>query len=492
MAEQRPAAEAEVLFLTRRRQPFTRRGLQERVKHYTVQAGLAETAISCHRLRHTFARRMAEARMPLPSLSHWLGHNHLSTTQVYIDGANPQLRADYQRAMAMLAENQAERADLGETAQSALVPLIPACVAQAPILEADEIRPKRQTFPTWLSQEVVLFLAAKQARWQPHYRRERAQQWLGELSRAWSWLPGQRAMATLADLHRADLADYVAHLHGQGLSSYTINHFLTTFWAFLKFAEERGALVAPGLYRLPRPQKPEWSPRPLSEAAYQRLQQALAQATAAMTPAEAARHRCWFCILADGGLRIGELRTLTVADWHAASRTLTIRYGKGRHQRQVLLTARAAQAIADHLATRQLTPPAPSEPLVAHLGQAVSPPFIRHHLHAFAQQAQLEGVTPHRLRHTYATRLLNTGQMPVTTLQKLMGHHDIDTTMRYVQLYDTTIRRDFEAAMAVLQAQPSEGLDDTLWVPTIDAIFKVQEEVQAPVSTPPAPFANCM
>ena len=45
---------------------------------------------------------MAEARMPLPSLSHCLGHRQLQTTQIYIAGDNPQVQADYQAAIAPL------------------------------------------------------------------------------------------------------------------------------------------------------------------------------------------------------------------------------------------------------------------------------------------------------------------------------------------------------------------------------------------------------
>ena len=484
---ERPPVNDAAFFITRRNRGFSRRGIQDRVKHYTRLAGLPAAAVSCHRLRHTFARRMAEARMPLPSLSHWLGHNQLKTTQVYIDGANPEVRADYQQAMSALADVQAERAALEDTTfvtETADVPAVPSIVAEAPLLEAAEIRAKTNMLPTWLVEELVAFLVATQVRWQPQYRRVRAQQWWSELYRAWSWLLKQRAMSSLAELSRVDLSDYLTHLQDQELSSYTINHFLTTFWACLKFAEERGAAVLPGVYRVPRPKKPDWTPRPLTEPAYQHLQQAVAETTAQMEPAHAVLHRCWFLLLSDGGLRIGELMTLTIADWDAASYILTVRYGKGRRQRQLPLTSRAAQAIAGHLATRSDT--ASHQPLVAHAGKAVSPRFVRRQLHAFAQHAQLEGITPHRLRHTYATRLLNTGQMPVTTLQKLMGHRHVDTTMRYVHLYDETIRRDYEAAMVVCRTQTDTGLDEALWGPMIDSIFNVQDVEQASISLEPA------
>jgi len=491
---ERPAVDDDALFITRRRRGFSRRGIQDRVKHYTRLAGLPSEAVSCHRLRHTFARRMAEARMPLPSLSHWLGHSQLKTTQVYIDGANPELRADYQRAMSVLADTQAERADSMDTTDApTMTPAVPDCVSKASPLNAAEIRPKVKHLPAWLVEDLCSFLAAKQARWQAQYRRRRAQQWLSELRRAWEWLLAQRPMESLTDLSRVDLGDYLTHLQAADLGSHTVNHFLTTFWGFLKFAEERGATVVPGVYRVPRPKRADWYPRPLTESEYQRLQQAVDEMTTAMTPEEAARHRCWFFILGDGGLRVGELMTLTVSDWQPEATTLTVRYGKGRRQRQVPLTDRAAQAINDHLATRQDVGTAAHEPLVAHAGKAALPNYIRSRLHAFAHQAQLEGITPHRLRHTYATRLLNSGQMPITTLQKLMGHRHIDMTMHYVKLHDKTIRHDYEAAMTILQAQETGNPVKSVWGSTIDSIFNVQEAERVSVfANEPAPVVNCM
>ena len=95
-----------------------------------------------------------------------------------------------------------------------------------------------------------------------------------------------------------------------------------------------------------------------------------------------------------------------------------------------------------------------------------------------SRQVAVTNVTPHRLRHTFATRLLNTGKIPITTLQKLMGHRLIDTTMRYVALYSQTIRSDYQAAMAALQS--SAALDRILWQPVIEAAFQnVTERIEA-------------
>jgi len=350
--KERPQVTDEALFITRRRQGFSRRGIQERVKHYAAEAKLSSDQVSCHRLRHTFARRMAEAGMPLPSLSHWLGHRQLKTTQIYIDGANPAVRADYQIAMKTLSEMTAECSDREEIASveiesSHSVP-IPECVAQAPWLTGTEIEANLSGLPAWLVAEVVDFLWAKQVRWQPQHRRRRAQQWLSELRRAWHWLLKNRPISCLEELSRVDLSLYLNHLYDQDLSGHTIKHFLNTFFSFAKFVEDKGIAIVPGLYRVPRPQQADWLPRPLTEGEYERLEQIVMAETSQMVASEAALHSGWFFILSDGGLRISELEALTVSDWDAATQTLHIRYGKGGRERRIPLTSRASQAIAAH------------------------------------------------------------------------------------------------------------------------------------------------
>ena len=484
---ERPVVADDALFITRRQRGFSIRGAQDRVKHYAKKAGLAMDQVSCHRLRHTFARRMAESRMPLPSLSHWLGHSQLTTTQIYIDGADPDIRTDYRAAMSSLLEATGPKPE-GPASKVARGEPAPEAVQEPhPPLSASEVANKISSLPPWVCTRIVDFLQAKQVRWSAHHRRARASQWLGELRRAWVWLLDEYQMNSFADLSRVHLHAYLTQLQDQELSAHTINHFLTTFWSFLSFVEEQGELIVPGLYRVPRPQKPEWQPRPLAEDEYQRLEQVVLTTTT--LDAEAgALHQSWFLLLSDGGLRISELETLTVGDWDPASQTLHIRHGKGKRERRIPVTARLARVLQRYLASRPTAQR--QEPLLLYRAKAIPARYVRKHLRAFAAQAEVDNVTPHRLRHTYATRLLNTGRMPVTTLQKLMGHRYVDTTMRYAALYDQTIRRDYEAAMAKAQSHSEPQLDWTLWGPTIEEAFRTGGVgVDVPLSTA---VTNCM
>jgi site-specific recombinase XerD len=64
--------------------------------------------------------------------------------------------------------------------------------------------------------------------------------------------------------------------------------------------------------------------------------------------------------------------------------------------------------------------------------------------------------SPHALRHTFATQLLNAG-VPLEVLKELMGHHSIHVTLRYTQLYDTTKRRQYDQAMTKIAQRQALG-----------------------------------
>ena len=85
-------------------------------------------------------------------------------------------------------------------------------------------------------------------------------------------------------------------------------------------------------------------------------------------------------------------------------------------------------------------------------GQPPAIDWLREQIAKLGTAVQITELTPHRLRHTLATRLLNAG-MDITRIQKLLGHQYISTTMIYARVHDRTVEADYRQAMRQIELQ---------------------------------------
>lgn len=145
--------------------------------------------------------------------------------------------------------------------------------------------------------------------------------------------------------------------------------------------------------------------------------------------------RAWFLLMLHSGLRTCEVRALRLNEVDLSQRTIHIRETKNQRERVVFLSLPAVDAIQAHL---------------AHRNDSTDYLFIRHHsplsnrycqsrLRTLGRKVNIH-VTPHQLRHTCATLLLNAG-MSIFALQSLLGHRHVDTTLNYARLYDETVAK---------------------------------------------------
>ena len=111
------------------------------------------------------------------------------------------------------------------------------------------------------------------------------------------------------------------------------------------------------------------------------------------------------------------------------------------------MTQRLTDVLVQYLVVRE---PAATNHVLIKRGAAVGRSLIVERLRQFGQQANIQPLYPHRLRHTLATLLVNQG-MPITSLQKFLGHKDINKTLIYARVYDHTLRQQFAAAMADIE-----------------------------------------
>jgi integrase/recombinase XerD len=187
-------------------------------------------------------------------------------------------------------------------------------------------------------------------------------------------------------------------------------------------------------------------PRYLTLAEFQRLEQVVQTETQAGQPKDRL-NRAWFYLLAHTGLRLSELLNLRLSDVDLRAKRLRIRSGKGDRDRVLPMTQQLATVLQDYLAIRE---PAATDHLLIFKGAALTGQLVPDRLERFGTKAQIEPMTPHRLRHTLATFLINQG-MPITSLQKFLGHQDINKTLIYARVYDQTVRTQFATAMAQVE-----------------------------------------
>ena len=157
------------------------------------------------------------------------------------------------------------------------------------------------------------------------------------------------------------------------------------------------------------------------------------------------------------GLRAGELRDLDLDCVHEVPGTgawLKVPLGKLDSERMVPLDDDAAGLI-DRIAEtrspgRPMTHPRtgrPAEFLLAHFGKRVPATALRDELARACQACGLPPATPHQLRHTWATALINAG-CSLQALMAMLGHVSAAMSLRYARLFDATVRAGYERALA--------------------------------------------
>ena len=456
----RPESKEEALFLNQHRRRLSVAGVQYRLKGYTKEAGIT---LSCHQLRHTYARRLAEREMPLDSLAKLMGHNSLQTTQLYIDGANPALRRDFQRAMQGLESAPAP----DETPVVAVPsPFTPRLKDKEPDNNAilKELAYLSAALPNWLQEAIRKHMLRRMPRWAAHQRRTHSYTHLNVLRRLCGWLVETQNWQSLPDLRRQDLLAYVDHRLDKGVKASSINSELAVFHGFWRELLEREQVSNGALLLVKAPSSAKSLPRYLKAEDLQRLLEALHSQTAQNLPRDYF-DRSWFYLLLHAGLRVGEVSNLRLSDCDLRQRRLLIRAGKGDRDRIVPMSDTLLKTLQAYLPVRQTVS---DDHLLIYRGVPAKPTLITARLRRLGSKADLKPLSPHRLRHTLATLLVNQG-MPITSLQKLLGHQDINTTLIYAKVFDETVRQQFAAAMAEV-----EGIAVCDW-PTPSAAISVEQ-----------------
>lgn len=440
----RPPSESQALFLNQHGRRLSVAGVQYRLKEYCRRA---EVQVTCHQLRHTFARRLAEQNMPIDSLAKLLGHNDLQTTQRYIDGANLTVKENFLATMEQLDAVTYQEEIKGE---KDFVPTFPPVKAEKPV-DPQEIMEKvvhhSADLPDWLRTSLEQHIQRRIAGCAAHQAETRARHDLSVLSRTCRWLVEERSWQQLADLKRVDIQAYVSHREQVGIKPSSIKVELTLFRGFWRSLMEQELVSNGALLLVKVESRREYLPRYLKGKEFQRLEKTILEETG-KNRNEQPFDRAWFYLLAHAGLRRSEVLNLRTGDCDFRQNLLCIRSGKGNRDRVIPMTKQLKQVLVDYLLVRE---PSTTDHLLLYKGKAVAPHLLYLRLKEYGQLAGIPDVTPHRLRHTLATLLINEG-MPIVSLQKFLGHQDIKDTLVYAKVHNVTVRRQFASAMKQIEA----------------------------------------
>lgn len=159
------------------------------------------------------------------------------------------------------------------------------------------------------------------------------------------------------------------------------------------------------------------------------------------------RDRAMFLLMLRCGLRVGEVRNLSMDDLYLYSIQGSLPrlwlHGKGGKERVVYLSNQAMIALENWLERH----PKESEKaiFINRSGKRITVTGIQLLLAAYCKKADI-WVTCHQLRHTFGRHLVE-ARVPVTTIQKLLGHARLRTTQNYLYIADSQVQDDYEAAM---------------------------------------------
>lgn len=226
------------------------------------------------------------------------------------------------------------------------------------------------------------------------------------------------------------LRQYLSALAARGYARSTVARKTTTLRQWFHLLERDGAIATDPAQRLLAPQPNRHLPRVLRPDQVVQLIESCPDDTPI-----GLRNRALIELLYSSGARVGEVATLTVAAVSFDERLLTLD-GKGGKQRRVPFGLHAAQVLQHYLHTARselLGATTTAAVFVNSKGAPMGVRDMRTVVTRAASHAQLGHVTPHSLRHAYATHILE-GGADVRHVQELLGHASLVTTQRYTHL----------------------------------------------------------
>ncbi len=246
--------------------------------------------------------------------------------------------------------------------------------------------------------------------------------------------------SSILALTRSDISAFVENEQDRGLKPVSIISHLRVIYAFIAHLVDLEVIAPKMMKPKIRIQEPDALPKAIPKEDIVRILDAVASV----------RDRALIMLLLRTGMRIGELLEVKVDDIVLHDQKILLYVGAKNYEgREVYYSADAEQALKHWLRARDVTK---RYLFYGRWDKPLSYVAAWSAMRKALERAGLldKGYSPHSLRHTFATEMINAG-MRVEVLQQILGHQDIEMTLRYARLSDKRREEDYYRAMSVIQ-----------------------------------------
>ncbi len=230
------------------------------------------------------------------------------------------------------------------------------------------------------------------------------------------------------DIDYLDIRSFLVSLHHRKLKKTSISRKLATIRAFFKFMHREGYVKQNPAKLVSSPKLPKDLPNFLDIDETFSLMDSPQGDTFKPT-----RDKAILELLYSSGVRVSELTSLNMSDLNMKDYLIRVR-GKGRKERIVPIGSKAMDAIQNYLPERISIKKRTTALFLNNRGGRLTERSVRRILLQYSRMINLKGnLTPHTLRHTFATHLLHEGA-DLRSIQELLGHSSLSTTQKYTHV----------------------------------------------------------
>jgi len=241
----------------------------------------------------------------------------------------------------------------------------------------------------------------------------------------------------VSDLTRADLRKWIASLSREGLAPTSIARAVSATRGFFKFLMLDGHIKSHPAEDLDTPQRFAYLPKFLTEDEINRL-----LAAPDISTPEGVRDRAVLEIMYATGLRVSELVNLKQADVDLLAGLVKC-HGKGNKERRVPLGKSAIHWLQQYAVVKAGYGKQSAPNVFLHRSRPFTRQLAWSMIKRHAEKVGIKNVSPHTLRHSFATHLLQHGA-DSRSVQALLGHSDISTTQIYTHITDVHLRSAYD------------------------------------------------